>query len=200
MRFLEAFKLGSRLGFQRLFRRLLDLSVFRDRGFVIYVVVVFIMVLGFFVLFVFVVSYVKDLGVFDIQVVFLFIILGFIDIFVRFIVGFITGFKKVRFYFVYFFSFVMFFNGFIDFTGFIVSDYGGLVVFCIFFGIFYGMVGVLQFEVFMVIVGIYKFFSVIGFVFLLEVVVVFIGFSSGGECCCRVGVCYFIVQISRCQK
>lgn len=102
-----------------------------------------VMVLGFFILFVFVVSYVKDLGVFDIKVVFLFIVLGFIDIFVWLVVGFVVGFGKVWFYFVYFFSFFMFFNGFVDLVGFMVGDYGGLVVFCIFFGIFYGMVGVL---------------------------------------------------------
>ncbi|XP_032178022.1 monocarboxylate transporter 4 isoform X1 [Mustela erminea] len=162
-------------------RRLLDLSVFRDRGFVIYAVAASIMVLGLFVPPVFVVSYAKDLGVPDGQAAFLLTVLGFIDIFARPTAGFITGLEKVRPYSVYLFSFSMFFNGFTDLTGSTASDYGGLVVFCIFFGISYGMVGALQFEVLMAIVGTQKFSSAIGLVLLLEAVAVLIGPPSGGK-------------------
>ncbi|KAI1232559.1 Monocarboxylate transporter 4, partial [Lamprotornis superbus] len=49
-----------------------------------------------------------------------------------------------------------------DLMGSMSVDYGGLVVFCIFFGISYGMVGALQFEVLMAIVGTQKFSSAIG--------------------------------------
>lgn len=167
---------------QRPPRRLLDLSVFRDRGFVIYAVAASIMVLGLFVPPVFVVSYAKDLGVPDTQAAFLLTVLGFIDIFARPTAGFITGLKKVRPYSVYLFSFSMFFNGFTDLTGSTASDYGGLVVFCIFFGISYGMVGALQFEVLMAVVGTQQFSSAIGLVLLLEAVAVLIGPPSGGEC------------------
>lgn len=162
-------------------RRLLDLSVFRDRGFVIYALAASIMVLGLFVPPVFVVSYAKDLGVPDTKAAFLLTILGFIDIFARPTAGFITGLKRVRPYSVYLFSFAMFFNGFTDLTGSTASDYGGLVVFCIFFGISYGMVGALQFEVLMAIVGTHKFSSAIGLVLLLEAVAVLIGPPSGGK-------------------
>uniref|UniRef100_A0A8C0NRD6 Solute carrier family 16 member 3 n=1 Tax=Canis lupus familiaris TaxID=9615 RepID=A0A8C0NRD6_CANLF len=166
---------------QRPSRRLLDLSVFRDRGFLIYAVAASIMVLGLFVPPVFVVSYAKDLGVPDTQAAFLLTVLGFIDIFARPTAGFITGLKKVRPYSVYLFSFSMFFNGFTDLTGSTASDYGGLVVFCIFFGISYGMVGALQFEVLMAIVGTQKFSSAIGLVLLLEAIAVLIGPPSGGK-------------------
>ncbi|OBS70989.1 hypothetical protein A6R68_00486 [Neotoma lepida] len=162
-------------------KHLLDLSVFRDRGFLIYAVAASIMVLGLFVPPVFVVSYAKDLGVPDTKAAFLLTILGFIDIFARPTAGFITGLKKVRPYSVYLFSFAMFFNGFTDLTGSTASDYGGLVVFCIFFGISYGMVGALQFEVLMAIVGTQKFSSAIGLVLLLEAVAVLIGPPSGGK-------------------
>lgn len=167
---------------QRPSKHLLDLSVFRDRGFLIYAVAASIMVLGLFVPPVFVVSYAKDLGVPDTKAAFLLTILGFIDIFARPTAGFITGLKKVRPYSVYLFSFAMFFNGFTDLTGSTATDYGGLVVFCIFFGISYGMVGALQFEVLMAIVGTQKFSSAIGLVLLLEAVAVLIGPPSGGEC------------------
>lgn len=184
MRPLEAPRqsLGSGPAPQRPPRRLLDLSVFRDRGFVIYALAASIMVLGLFVPPVFVVSYAKDLGVPDTKAAFLLTILGFIDIFARPTAGFITGLKKVRPYSVYLFSFAMFFNGFTDLTGSTASDYGGLVVFCIFFGISYGMVGALQFEVLMAIVGTQKFSSAIGLVLLLEAIAVLIGPPSGGEC------------------
>lgn len=182
MRPLEAPRPGSGPGPQRPSRRLLDLSVFRDRGFIIYAVAASIMVLGLFVPPVFVVSYAKDLGVPDTQAAFLLTILGFIDIFARPTAGFVTGLEKVRPYSVYLFSFAMFFNGFTDLTGSTASDYGGLVVFCIFFGISYGMVGALQFEVLMAIVGTQKFSSAIGLVLLLEAIAVLIGPPSGGEC------------------
>ncbi|XP_024616309.1 monocarboxylate transporter 4 isoform X4 [Neophocaena asiaeorientalis asiaeorientalis] len=183
MRPLEVPRLGSGSGPgpQRPSRRLLDLSVFRDHGFVIYALAASIMVLGLFVPPVFVVSYAKDLGVPDTQAAFLLTILGFIDIFARPTAGFITGLKKVRPYSVYLFSFAMFFNGFTDLTGSTASDYGGLVVFCIFFGISYGMVGALQFEVLMAIVGTQKFSSAIGLVLLLEAIAVLIGPPSGGK-------------------
>ncbi|KAM6164118.1 monocarboxylate transporter 4 [Rhynchocyon petersi] len=172
---------GAEPGPRRPPRRLLDLSVFRDRGFVIYALAASIMVLGLFVPPVFVVSYAKDLGTPDTKAAFLLTVLGFIDIFARPTAGLITGLRRVRPYSVYLFSFAMFFNGIADLAGSTASDYGGLVVFCVFFGISYGMVGALQFEVLMAIVGTHKFSSAIGLVLLLEAVAVLIGPPSGGK-------------------
>lgn len=61
------------------------------------------------------------------------------------------------------------------------SNYSGLVVFCIFFGISYGMVGALQFEVLMAIVGTEKFPSAIGLVLLVEAIAVLIGPPGAGQ-------------------
>ncbi|KAM5216996.1 monocarboxylate transporter 4 isoform 1-T11 [Hipposideros larvatus] len=181
MRPLEAPGAGAEQGPQRPARRLLDLSVFKDRGFVIYAAAASVMVLGLFVPPVFVVSYAKDLGVPDARAAFLLTVLGFVDIFARPAAGFVTGLPKVRPYSVYLFSFAMFFNGITDLTGSTAGDYGGLVVFCIFFGISYGMVGALQFEVLMAVVGTPKFSSAIGLVLLLEAIAVLIGPPSGGK-------------------
>lgn len=67
------------------------------------------------------------------------------------------------------------------------KDYPGLVVFCIFFGMSYGMVGALQFEVLMALVGTEKFSSAIGLVLLMEAVAVLGGPPGAGqsltECC-----------------
>lgn len=183
MRPLEAPQAGAGAGPgpQRPSKRLLDLSVFRDRGFITYAAAASIMVLGLFVPPVFVVSYAKDMGVPDARAAFLLTVLGFVDIFARPAAGFITGLPRVRPYSLYLFSFAMFFNGFTDLTGSTAADYSGLVVFCIFFGISYGMVGALQFEVLMAIVGTHKFSSAIGLVLLLEAIAVLIGPPSGGE-------------------
>ncbi|XP_072259481.1 monocarboxylate transporter 4 [Pyxicephalus adspersus] len=162
-------------------RKLLDFTVFKDRGFVIYTLAASIMVLGLFVPPVFVVSYAKDIGVEDTKAAFLLTILGFVDIFARPTCGIIAGLKWVRPRCVYLFGFAMIFNGFTDLMGSMSDTYGGLVVFCIFFGISYGMVGALQFEVLMAIVGTQKFSSAIGLVLLAEAIAVLIGPPSAGK-------------------
>ncbi|XP_060109038.1 monocarboxylate transporter 4 [Heteronotia binoei] len=162
-------------------KKLLDFSVFKDRGFLIYTVAASIMVLGLFVPPVFVVSYAKDLKYEDTKAAFLLTILGFIDIFARPICGIVAGLEWVRPRCVYFFSFAMIFNGVTDLIGSMSYNYAGLVVFCIFFGISYGMVGALQFEVLMAIVGTQKFSSAIGLVLLVEAMAVLIGPPSAGK-------------------
>lgn len=56
------------------------------------------------------------------------------------------------------------------------------MVFCVFFGISYGMVGALQFEVLMAIVGTEKFSSAIGLVLLMEAIAVLVGPPGAGQC------------------
>lgn len=62
------------------------------------------------------------------------------------------------------------------------TDYSSLVVYCVFFGISYGMVGALQFEVLMAIVGTEKFSSAIGLVLLMEAIAVLVGPPGAGQC------------------
>lgn len=163
--------------------KLLDFTVFKDPGFVIYTVAAAIMVLGLFVPPVFVVSYAKELGNEDTKSSLLLTILGFIDIFARPTCGIIAGLKWVRPRCVYLFSFAMLFNGTTDLVGSMSKDYPSLVVFCIFFGISYGMVGALQFEVLMAIVGTEKFSSAIGLVLLVEAIAVLVGPPGAGQFC-----------------
>ncbi|XP_069810075.1 monocarboxylate transporter 4 [Dendropsophus ebraccatus] len=177
-------------------KKLLDFSVFKDRGFIIYTVAASIMVLGLFVPPVFVVSYAKDIGVQDTKAAFLLTILGFIDIFARPTCGIIAGLKWVRPRCVYLFGFAMIFNGFTDLMGSMSDTYAGLAVFCIFFGISYGMVGALQFEVLMTIVGTHKFSSAIGLVLLAEAVAVLIGPPSAGKILDATGRYMFVFIIA----
>ncbi|XP_026181022.1 monocarboxylate transporter 4-like isoform X4 [Mastacembelus armatus] len=161
--------------------KLLDFSVFKDCGFVIYTAAASIMVLGLFVPPVFVVSYAKELGNEDTKSALLLTILGFIDIFARPTCGMIAGLKWVRPRCVYLFSFALIFNGTTDLVGSQAKDYASLVVFCVFFGVSYGMVGALQFEVLMAIVGTEKFSSAIGLVLLVEAIAVLVGPPSAGQ-------------------
>ncbi|XP_041073162.1 monocarboxylate transporter 4-like [Carcharodon carcharias] len=161
--------------------KLLDFTVFKDRGFLIYTIAASIMVFGLFVPPVFIVNYAKDTGVPDTDAAFLLTILGFVDIFARPLCGILAGLKQVRPRCVYLFSFAMIFNGITDLGGSFAKDYGGLTVFCIFFGMSYGMVGALQFEVLMAIVGTQTFSSAIGLVLLVEAMAVLVGPPGAGK-------------------
>ncbi|XP_035261496.1 monocarboxylate transporter 4 [Anguilla anguilla] len=179
--------------------KLLDFSVFKDRGFLIYTIAASIMVLGLFVPPVFVVSYAKELGNEDTKSALLLTILGFIDIFARPTCGIIAGLKWVRPRCVYFFSIAMLFNGIADIVGSFSKDYNSLVVFCIFFGISYGMVGALQFEVLMAIVGTEKFPSAIGLVLLMEAIAVLVGPPSAGRLLDATKVYMYVFLLAGCE-
>ncbi|XP_047464804.1 monocarboxylate transporter 4 [Mugil cephalus] len=161
-------------------KKLLDFSVFKDRGFLIYTIAASVMVLGLFVPPVFVVNYAKILGNEDTKSALLLTILGFVDMFARPAAGLVAGTKWVRPRSVYLFSFAMIFNGVTDLVGSQANTYTGLVIFCIFFGLSYGMVGALQFEVLMAIVGTEKFSSAIGLVLLMEAIAVLVGPPGAG--------------------
>lgn len=162
-------------------KKLLDFSIFKNRGFVIYAIAKFIMVLGLFVPTILLVNYAKDIGVPDTEAAFLLSIIGFIDIFARPSCGMLAGLKWVRPHVTYLFSFAMLFNGLTDIFSAKANTYTSLVIFCIFFGISYGMVGALQFEVLMAIIGSQKFSSAIGLVLLIEAFAVLLGPPSAGK-------------------
>uniref|UniRef100_A0A8B9JW34 Solute carrier family 16 member 8 n=2 Tax=Astyanax mexicanus TaxID=7994 RepID=A0A8B9JW34_ASTMX len=160
---------------------LLDFSVLRDKGLVIYIIAKFIVVLGLFVPTILLVNYAKDQGIPDKDAAFLLSIIGFIDIFARPTCGIVAGLKWVRPKMPYFFSIALLFNGLTDVCSARSTDYKGLVIFCVFFGLSYGMVGALQFEVLMGITGTDTFSSALGLVLLFEAVAVLIGPPSAGR-------------------
>ncbi|OCT62686.1 monocarboxylate transporter 4 [Xenopus laevis] len=162
-------------------KKLIDANVCKHKGFVIYTLAATIMSLGIFVPPVFVVNVGKDSGVPDTTASYLLTIIGCIDIVARPIFGVITGLPRIRPYTPYIFGFAMLFNGFTDLMGSISNSFGGLVVFCVFFGISYGMIGALQFEVLMTVVGTKRFSSALGLVLLAEACAVLIGPPSAGQ-------------------
>ncbi|KAI1886723.1 hypothetical protein AGOR_G00198740 [Albula goreensis] len=173
--------LSSKSKKQREQKNLLDFRVLNSKGLVIYMIAKFIMVLGLFVPPILLVNYAKDQGVPDHDAAFLLSIIGFIDIFARPTCGLVAGLPWVRPKNAYFFSLALLFNGLTNMCSANSSSYFGLVIYCIFFGLSYGMVGALQFEVLMGIVGKNDFSSALGLVLLLEAVGVLIGPPSAGR-------------------
>lgn len=91
-------------------KKLLDFSMFKDRGFVIYTIAASVVVLGLFVPPVFVVNYAKSLGYEDTKSALLLTILGFVDMFARPASGLITGMKCAWPRSVYLFSVLLCYN------------------------------------------------------------------------------------------
>ncbi|XP_062971698.1 monocarboxylate transporter 3 [Cynocephalus volans] len=162
-------------------RRLLDVAVCADRAFVVYAVTKFLMALGLFVPAILLVNYAKDAGVPDADAAFLLSIVGFVDIVARPACGALAGLARLRPRVPYLFSLALMANGLTDLSSARARSYGALVAFCIAFGISYGMVGALQFEVLMAAVGAPRFPSALGLVLLLEAVAVLIGPPSAGR-------------------
>ncbi|OCT62683.1 monocarboxylate transporter 4 isoform X1 [Xenopus laevis] len=177
-------------------KKIIDITVCKDKGFVIYTLAATIMALGLFVPPVFVVNYGKDIGVPDTTASYLLTILGCIDIFARPTFGVVTGFPRIRPYAPYIFGFAMLCNGFIDLMGSMSNSFGGLVTFCIFFGISYGMIGALQFEVLMTLVGTKKFSSALGLVLLAEACAVLVGPPSAGRILDGTGKYMFVFLVA----
>ncbi|XP_015853307.1 monocarboxylate transporter 3 [Peromyscus maniculatus bairdii] len=162
-------------------RRLLDVAVCTDRAFVVYVVTKFLMALGLFVPAILLVNYAKDAGVPDAEAAFLLSIVGFVDIVARPACGALAGLARLRPHVPYLFSLALLANGLTDLISARARTYGTLVAFCIAFGLSYGMVGALQFEVLMATVGAPRFPSALGLVLLVEAVAVLIGPPSAGR-------------------
>uniref|UniRef100_A0A8C5K388 Solute carrier family 16 (monocarboxylic acid transporters), member 8 n=1 Tax=Jaculus jaculus TaxID=51337 RepID=A0A8C5K388_JACJA len=141
----------------------------------------FLMALGLFVPAILLVNYAKDAGVPDAEAAFLLSIVGFVDIVARPACGALAGLARLRPHVPYLFSLALLANGLTDLCSARARTYGTLVAFCIAFGLSYGMVGALQFEVLMATVGAPRFPSALGLVLLVEAVAVLIGPPSAGR-------------------
>uniref|UniRef100_A0A8C4MUK8 Solute carrier family 16 member 8 n=1 Tax=Equus asinus asinus TaxID=83772 RepID=A0A8C4MUK8_EQUAS len=162
-------------------RRLLDVAVCADRRFGWRAVTKFLMALGLFVPAILLVNYAKDAGVPDADAAFLLSIVGFVDIVARPACGALAGLARLRPHVAYLFSLALMANGLTDLSSARARSYGALVAFCVAFGLSYGMVGALQFEVLMAAVGAHRFPSALGLVLLVEAVAVLIGPPSAGR-------------------
>jgi len=148
--------------------KFIDLSLFRHRGFVIYLTGNVVMFFGFFAPVVFLAPYAKHQGTDEYSAAFLLSIFALVDMFIRPITGLIGNHKWIRPKIQYFFSFAVSYNGVCHLLCPLASGYKGLVVYAVFFGLAFGMLSALLFEVLMDLVGAHRFSSAVGLVTIIE--------------------------------
>ncbi|GCB60703.1 monocarboxylate transporter 1-like [Scyliorhinus torazame] len=153
----------------------MDLSLFKHRGFLIYLSGNVIMFFGLFAPLVFLSSYAKNMGIDEYKAAFLLSILAFVDMFARPSMGLLANTKWVRPKIQYFFSFSIFYNGVCHIMMPLAKDYIGLVIYTIFFGFAFGMLSSVLFETLMDIVGAQRFSSAVGLVTIVECCPVLLG-------------------------
>ncbi|XP_056380540.1 monocarboxylate transporter 2-like [Hyla sarda] len=162
------------------FNKVLDLSLFKHRGFLIYLIGNVLMFIAFYAPIVFLAPYGKHLGVDEYSAAFLLSVLAIVDMIARPATGIIANTKWIRPRIQYFFSFSVIFNGFCHLMCPFATSYVGLVVYSVFFGLGFGMVCSLLFETLMDLVGAKRFSSAVGLVTIVECVPLLLGPPIGG--------------------
>lgn len=165
----------------QIINKYLDLSLFKHRGFLIYLSGNCIMFLGFFAPIVFLAAYAKDMGVDEYNAAFLLSILAFVDMFARPSMGLLANSRWIRPKIQYFFSFAVLYNGVCHILCPLAEDYTGLVIYAVFFGFAFGMVSSVLFETLMDLVGAPRFSSAVGLTTIMECCPVLIGPPLAGK-------------------
>lgn len=176
--------------------KFIDLSLFRHRGFLIYLIGNIVMFFGFFAPVVFLAPYAKHQGIDEYSAAFLLSIFALVDMFIRPATGLIGNTKWIRPRIQYFFSFAVSYNGVCHLLCPLANGYVGLVVYAIFFGLAFGMVSALLFEVLMDLVGAHRFSSAVGLVTIIECGPVLLGPPISGKSILetRIVLIFFLFQ------
>ena len=159
----------------------IDLSVFKHRGFLIYLVGNVFMFFGFFAPVVFLAPYAKHRGTDEYPAALLLSIFALADMFARPGTGLIANTKWIRPRIQYLFSFAVASNGVCHLLCPLSTGYAGLVVYAVFFGVAFGMVCSLMFEVLNDLVGARRFSSAVGLVTIIECGPILLGPPISGE-------------------
>ncbi|XP_021510124.1 monocarboxylate transporter 2 [Meriones unguiculatus] len=159
----------------------LDFSLFKHRGFLIYLSGNVIMFLGFFAPVIFLSPYAKNRGVDDYKAAYLLSVMAFVDMFSRPCGGLIANTRLVRPRIQYFFSLAIVFTGVCHLLCPLAESYTALVVYAIFFGYGFGSVSSILFETLMDLVGPARFSSAVGLVTIVECCPVLLGPPLAGK-------------------
>ncbi|XP_026791432.2 monocarboxylate transporter 2 isoform X1 [Pangasianodon hypophthalmus] len=153
----------------------MDLSLFRHRGFIIYLIGNMLMFFGFFAPMIFLAPYAKHRGMDEYSAASLLSALALVDMFARPGTGLLANTPHVRPRVQYLFSFAITYNGVCHLLCPLASGYWGLVVYAVCYGVVYGMVCALLFECLMDVVGTSRFSSAVGLVTIFECCPVLLG-------------------------
>lgn len=146
----------------------IDLTLFKHRGFLLYLCGNVIMFFGLFAPLVFLSNYAKSKGISKEKAAFLLSVLAFVDMVARPSMGIVANTKWVRPRVQYFFAAAVLYNGVCHVLAPISVDYMGFVIYALFFGFAFGWLSSVLFETLMDLVGAQRFSSAVGLVTIVE--------------------------------
>uniref|UniRef100_A0AAY5E9M2 Monocarboxylate transporter 1 n=1 Tax=Electrophorus electricus TaxID=8005 RepID=A0AAY5E9M2_ELEEL len=146
----------------------IDLSLFKHRGFLLYLMGNIVMFFGLFCPLVFLSNYAKSKHIAKEKAAFLLSVLAIVDMVARPSMGTVANTKWVRPRVQHFFAASVLFNGLCHVLAPLSVDYMGFVVYAIFFGFAFGWLSSVLFETLMDLVGAQRFSSAVGLVTIVE--------------------------------
>ncbi|XP_047439524.1 monocarboxylate transporter 1-like [Mugil cephalus] len=159
----------------------IDLTLFKHRGFLLYLMGNVVMFFGLFSPLVFLSNYAKSKDISKEKAAFLLSVLAFVDMFARPSMGLLANTKWVRPRVQYFFAAAVLYNGVCHVLAPLSVDYTGFVVYAIFFGFAFGWLSSVLFETLMDLVGAQRFSSAVGLVTIVECGPVLLGPPLTGQ-------------------
>ncbi|GAA6089869.1 monocarboxylate transporter 1b [Tachysurus ichikawai] len=146
----------------------IDLTLFKHRGFLLYLLGNVIMFFGLFAPLVFLSNYAKSMGISKDKAAFLLSMLAFTDMVARPSMGLLANTRWVRPRIQYFFAAAVLYNGVCHLLAPISVDYLGFSIYAVFFGVAFGWLSSVLFETLMDLVGAQRFSSAVGLVTIVE--------------------------------
>ncbi|XP_047230175.1 monocarboxylate transporter 1-like [Girardinichthys multiradiatus] len=153
----------------------IDLTLFKHRGFLLYLLGNVIMFFGLFSPLVFLSNYAKSKEISKEKAAALLSIMAFVDMFARPSMGLLANTKWVRPRVQYFFAASVLYNGVCHVFAPLTKDFTGFVVYAVFFGFAFGWLSAVLFETLMDLVGAQRFSSAVGLVTIVECAPVLLG-------------------------
>ncbi|XP_077369333.1 monocarboxylate transporter 1-like [Festucalex cinctus] len=153
----------------------IDLTLFKHRGFLLYLLGNVVMFFGLFAPLVFLSNFAKSKDISKDKAAFLLSILAFVDMFARPSMGLLANTKWVRPRVQYFFAAAVLYNGVCHVMAPLSNDYTGFVIYAVFFGFAFGWLSSVLFETLMDLVGAQRFSSAVGLVTVVECAPVLLG-------------------------
>uniref|UniRef100_A0A671VAQ7 Monocarboxylate transporter 1 n=1 Tax=Sparus aurata TaxID=8175 RepID=A0A671VAQ7_SPAAU len=146
----------------------IDLTLFKHRGFLLYLGGNVFMFFGLFAPLVFLSNFAKSKDISKEKAAFLLSVLAFVDMFARPSMGMLANTKWVRPRIQYFFAAAVLYNGVCHVLAPLSVDYTGFVIYAMFFGFAFGWLSAVLFETLMDLVGAQRFSSAVGLVTIVE--------------------------------
>ncbi|XP_072537727.1 monocarboxylate transporter 1b [Salminus brasiliensis] len=146
----------------------IDLTLFKHRGFLLYLMGNVVMFFGLFAPLVFLSNYAKSMNISKEKAAFLLSILAFTDMVARPSMGLVANTRLVRPRVQYFFAASVLYNGVCHLLAPLSVDYVGFAVYAVFFGVAFGWLSSVLFETLMDLVGAQRFSSAVGLVTIVE--------------------------------